>query len=146
MMGTLRFSQRPFFLCVTIGRHAFLDSLKEFNLLLRLLVVTSLFVAMLAPPAQRTAVSQQTTKTTESLPTNLLKRTTTRRETRRFAFGGTVTVIGAPRGAVTIEGWQRNEVELVADIELNAPTEADLDQLANVNGFVFDEDLNHRAE
>src|SRR5262249_29872946 len=37
----------------------------------------------------------------------------------------------------------RNEVELVADIELNAPTEADLDQLATVNTFVFDEDLNH---
>ena len=77
------------------------------------------------------------------LPTQLLKRTTTRRENRRFNFGGTVTVIGAPRGAVTIEGWQRNEVELTADVELNAPTEADLDQLAKVNTFVFDEDLNH---
>jgi hypothetical protein len=107
--------------------------------LFRLILVTSLFVALLAPPA---VVSQQN-KAVESLPTNLVKRTTTRRETRRFAFGGTVTVIGAPRGAVTIEGWSRNEVELVADVELNAPTEADLDQLAAVNGFVFDEDLNH---
>lgn len=107
---------------------------------MRLLLVISLFVVLLAPLC--VVVSQQN-KTAESLPTHLLKRTTTRRETRRFAFGGTVTVIGAPRGAVTIEGWQRNEVELVADIELNAATEADLDQLANVNGFVFDEDLNH---
>jgi hypothetical protein len=105
----------------------------------RLFIVTSLIVALLGPPG---VVSQQN-KTAESLPTNLVKRTTTRRETRRFAYGGAVTVIGAPRGAITIEGWQRNEVELVADIELNAPTEADLDQLANVNGFVFDEDLNH---
>jgi len=105
----------------------------------RLFLVTSCLVALLAPSV---AVSQQN-KTAESLPTNLLKRTTTRRETRRFSFGGTVTVIGAPRGAVTIEGWSRNEVELVANIELNAATEADLDQLANVNGFVFDEDLNH---
>jgi len=73
----------------------------------------------------------------------LLTRTTTRRETRRFAFGGTVTLIGAPKGSVTVEGWSRNEVELTADIELKGPTEADLDQLALVNGFLFDEDLNH---
>lgn len=73
----------------------------------------------------------------------LLTRTSTRRETRRFAYGGTVTVIGAPRGSVTVEGWTRNEVELTANIELKGPTEADLDQLALVNTFVFDEDLNH---
>ncbi len=88
-------------------------------------------------------VMAQKDKTVAALPTTLLKRTTTRRDSRRFAFGGTVTVIGAPRGAVTIEGWNRNEVELVADIELNAATEADLAQLATVNTFVFDEDLNH---
>ena len=52
-------------------------------------------------------------------------------------------MIAAPRGSVTIEGWTRNEVELTADIELKGPTEADLDQLATVNSFVFDEDLNH---
>lgn len=73
----------------------------------------------------------------------LLTRSSTRRETRRFAYGGTVTLIGAPRGSVTVEGWSRNEVEVIADIELKGPTEADLDQLARVNTFVFDEDLNH---
>jgi hypothetical protein len=73
----------------------------------------------------------------------LLTRTTTRRETRRFGYGGTVTLIGAPRGAVTVEGWPRNEVELTAEIELKAPTEAELDQLATVNSFIFDEDVNH---
>ncbi|HEX5875383.1 MAG TPA: hypothetical protein VFY60_12110 [Pyrinomonadaceae bacterium] len=73
----------------------------------------------------------------------LLTRSATRREVRRFAYGGTVTLIGAPRGAVTVEGWARNEVELVAEIELKGPTEADLDQLAAVNSFVFDEDSNH---
>ena len=73
----------------------------------------------------------------------LLTRTSTRRETRRFAYGGTVTLMGAPRGSVTVEGWPRNEVELTANIELKGPTEADLDQLARVNTFVFDEDLNH---
>ena len=73
----------------------------------------------------------------------LLTRASTRRETARFSYGGTVTLIAAPRGNVTVEGWSRNEVELTADIELKGPTEADLDQLAKVNTFVFDEDLNH---
>ena len=73
----------------------------------------------------------------------LLTRTSTRRETVRFSYGGTVTLIAAPRGSVTVEGWPRNEIELSANIELQGPTEADLDQLARVNTFVFDEDLNH---
>jgi hypothetical protein len=73
----------------------------------------------------------------------LLTRTTRRQEMHHFSYGGTVTLIAAPRGSVTVEGWTRNEVELTADIELQGPTEADLDQLAKVNSFVFDEDLNH---
>jgi len=72
-----------------------------------------------------------------------LTRTATRREVRRFAYGGTVTIIGAPKGSVTVEGWPRSEVEVVADIELKAETEADLDRLAAVNNFSFDEDTNH---
>ena len=104
----------------------------------RLLVVIVCSLSLLTP-----VVAQKDKTAAAALPTNLLKRTTTRRETVRFAFGGTVTVVGAPRGAVTVEGWSRNEVQLVAEIEMSAPTEADLDQLAQVNGFVFDEDLNH---
>jgi len=73
----------------------------------------------------------------------LLTRTSRRQETRRFSYGGAVTLIAAPRGSVTVEGWSRNEVEVTADIELKGPTEADLDQLALVNSFVFDEDVNH---
>ena len=73
----------------------------------------------------------------------LLTRTSTRRESARFNYGGTVTLIAAPRGSVVVEGWQRNEVEVTANIELKGPTEADLDQIAKVNTFVFDEDLNH---
>lgn len=106
----------------------------------RLLFIAGLFLTLLTP----TSISSQEKKDpAASLPVQLLKRSTTRRETSRFNFGGTVTVVGAPRGSVTIEGWSRNEVEVVADIELNAATEADLDQLAKVNSFVFDEDLNH---
>lgn len=98
-----------------------------------------LFVALLARPLK----ASQQNKLAIALPVQLLTRSTTRRETRRFGYGGSVTVIGAPKGAVTVEGWSRNEVELVADIELKAETEEDLNRLATVNSFVFDEDLNH---
>src|SRR5215212_3673411 len=80
---------------------------------------------------------------TDAPELQLLTRTSRRQETRRFSYGGTVTLIAAPRGSVTVEGWSRNEVELTADIELKGPTEADLDQLALVNSFAFDEDVNH---
>ncbi len=73
----------------------------------------------------------------------LLTRKATRHEVRRFGYGGTITIVGAPRGSITVEGWQRNEVDLTADIELQAETEADLDRLATVNGFAFDEDPIH---
>jgi len=101
---------------------------------LKVLLFITIFVVSASP------VSLQKTVAPEI---QLLTRTTTRRETRRFSYGGTVTLIGAPRGSVTIEGWSRNEVELIANMELKGPTEADLDQLATVNSFVFDEDLNH---
>jgi hypothetical protein len=98
-----------------------------------LLVITILLITAYPVASQKAAVPD----------IQLLTRTTTRRETRRFSYGGTVTLIGAPRGSVIVEGWPRNEVELTAKIELKAPSEADLDQLATVNSFVFDEDLNH---
>jgi len=62
---------------------------------------------------------------------------------RRFGYGGTVTIIGAPKGSITVEGWPRSEVEMTADIELLAESEDDLNRLAMVNTFVFDEDTNH---
>ena len=73
----------------------------------------------------------------------LLKRTTTRTETRRLGYGGSVTLYGAPEGSITIEAWTRGEVEITADIELNAGTEEELARLASVNNFVVDEDYNH---
>ena len=120
-LGTLR-RQRPFFSIAAVRNPSKLKTLFPMAILF---VLASPVVPQNVPQVQ------------------LLTRTTTRRETRRFNYGGTITVIGAPRGAVTIEGWPRNEVELTANIELSGPTEADLDQLATVNTFVFDEDLNH---
>jgi hypothetical protein len=73
----------------------------------------------------------------------LLKRTTTRHETARLQYGGTVTLSAAPTGSIVIEGWDRNEVDVTATIELQAPSVADLDRLAVVNSFAFDVDMNH---
>ncbi|HEV7796909.1 MAG TPA: hypothetical protein VGO73_02040 [Pyrinomonadaceae bacterium] len=72
-----------------------------------------------------------------------LVRTTIRHEVRRFAYGGTLTLIGPPEGSITIEGWPRSEVDISAEIQLRADTEIDLDLLAAVNTFVLDEDMNH---
>lgn len=75
--------------------------------------------------------------------TNLRKRTVIRQEAANLGYGGTVTVVGAPNGSITIEGWSRSEVELTAEIELSGGTEADLNLLALVNGFIFEEGANH---
>jgi hypothetical protein len=99
-----------------------------------LLVLSTLYPS--APVA-----AQKDKKTAPSLP--LLTRTTTRHDSRRFGYGGAVTIVGAPSGSITIEGWQRNEVDLSAEIELSAPTTQDLDRLAQLNNFALDEDANH---
>jgi len=88
-----------------------------------------------------TAIAQQRKDTVPAAP--LLIRTATRNETRRLGFGSTVTIIGAPQGSITVEGWRRSEVQITADIELRGETEEDLDRLAAVNDWVLDEDANH---
>ncbi len=88
------------------------------------------------------AAAQQK-KTNEVPQPPQLVRTTTRNEVRRFPYGGTVTIVGPPAGSISIEGWQRNEVEVRAEIQLRADSEADLDKLALVNTFVLDEDMDH---
>jgi len=85
--------------------------------------------------------AQKEKPATQSSP--LLTRTTTRHDTRRLGYAGAVTIVGAPAGSITIEGWQRSEVEVNAEVELRAPTAGDLDRLALVNSFVVDEDANH---
>jgi hypothetical protein len=88
-----------------------------------------------------TSVAQQKRETIAAAP--LLTRTATRHETRRLGYGSTVTIIGAPQGSISVEGWPRSEVQITADIELRAETEEDLNRLAAVNGWVLDDDLNH---
>lgn len=74
---------------------------------------------------------------------NLIKRTTYKTEKMDFGMGGTVTIVGAPAGSITIEGWQNNEIEVSAEIEVQAENEADLAQLAQISGFLLDQDFGH---
>jgi len=93
--------------------------------------------------AGKPAAKREAGAATEAQAPRLLKRTTTRRELRGFGYGGKLTVYGAPEGSVTIEAWPRAEIEIVAEVELQAETEEDLALLAEVNGFHLDEDFNH---
>jgi len=73
----------------------------------------------------------------------LIKRTTYKTETVEFGVGGTVTIIGAPAGSIFVEGWQKNAVEISAEVEMQAATEANLAELAKVNGFAIDDSFGH---
>src|SRR5947207_1696274 len=57
---------------------------------------------------------------------SLLKRTTTKTDKFDFSAGGTVTIAGAPSGSIRIVGSVKNQVEITAEIELQASSEADL--------------------
>jgi hypothetical protein len=70
-----------------------------------------------------------------------VKRTTYKSDRLDFGVGGTLSVVGAPNGSIRIEGWSNREVEISAEIEMQAPTEADLDRLAKVTGFITEESL-----
>lgn len=105
-------------------------SVRSFTLFAAFLLLTTVVVA-------------QQKKAPELNRTPQLVRTTTRHELRRLAYGSTLTIIGPPDSSITIEGWQRSEVDVSAEIQLRADTEKDLDLLAAVNTFVLDEDANH---
>ena len=102
----------------------------------------ALFALTLFLAASVSVKSQQKQKPAPT-PQPQVVRTTVKHELRRFAYGGTVTIIGAPDGSISIEGWPRNEVSVSADIELRGNSEQDLAQLAAVNGFMLDEEPNH---
>ncbi len=70
-----------------------------------------------------------------------VKRTTTKTDRFDFGAGGTVSIIGAPAGSITVVGSSKNEIEITAQIEIQAGSEADLDRLAQVTTFGTDESL-----
>ncbi len=74
-----------------------------------------------------------------SQTTPTLKKTTTKTDKFDFASGGTLSVVGAPNGSITIVGTNKNEIEITAEIEVNASNEADLETLATITTFITDE-------
>lgn len=114
--------------------------MKRLSILVSLLAAAFLFLSVLEPH-QSVSAQKKNVPDPNRVPT--LVRTTSRHEVRRLSYGGTFTLVGAPAGSIRIESWARNEVEITADIELRADTEADLDRLAVLNTFVVDDDSNH---
>ena len=94
-----------------------------------------------SPFFEPTIYAQKNKKPTEPLP--LLTRSTPRHEVHRLLFGGKLTISGAPVGSITIEGWDRSEIDINGEVELHASTEDDLNRLAAINNFIVDEDVNH---
>jgi hypothetical protein len=107
-----------------------------------LIILFNFSPAAAAPQAGKSAQKKSASSVPAPTPA-LLKRTTTRTETRRLGYGGSVTLYGAPEGSITVEAWTRGEVEVTADVEISAGTEEELALLASVNGFVLDDDYNH---
>ena len=88
-------------------------------------------------------VTAQNKKTDPNPPITDVKRTINRHEAHRLPYGGSLSISGAPAGSITIEGWDRNEIDITAELELHAPSDADLDRLALLNNFAIDVDVNH---
>jgi len=76
-------------------------------------------------------------------PQSLVKRTITKTDSVDFGSGGTVTITGAPNGSIRVIGTNKNEVEITAEIELQAASEADLTTLAGVTGYFTEEANTH---
>jgi hypothetical protein len=70
-----------------------------------------------------------------------LKRVTTKTDTLDFGAGGTVAIMGAPNGSIRVEPSAGNQIEITAEVSLEASTEADLTTLANITGYVTEESL-----
>jgi hypothetical protein len=109
------------------------------KLISRQLALTILLCALFVS----TVSAQQKGKAEPVALQTLLTRTTTRHESRRFGYGSSLTIVGAPAGSITIEAWNKSELDITADIELRAPTEADIDLLSTLNTFTLDDDVNH---
>lgn len=99
-------------------------------------IQNALLLALLVAAFSITAFSQ-------SKP--LLKRTTYKTDKFEFGVGGTLAVTGAPVGSIRVEGSNGREIEISAEIEVSANSEADLDLLSQVTTFLLDESLGRVA-
>ncbi len=67
------------------------------------------------------------------------KRTITKTDKFDFGVGGTVSIVGAPIGSITVTGNPKNEIEITAQIQIEAASEQNLNILAQVTTFVLQE-------
>lgn len=95
-------------------------------------------MALLVAAFSITALSQSK-PTVKTAP--LLKRTTYKTDRLDFGSGGTLAVTGAPVGSIRIEGWKNREIEISAEIQISANTEADIATLSGITTFVLNESL-----
>ncbi len=70
---------------------------------------------------------------------SFVKRTITKTDRFDFGAGGTVSVAGAPTGSITVQPSTKNEIEITAEVEIQAANDRDLELIAKVAGFVTDE-------
>lgn len=61
--------------------------------------------------------------------------------TMKFGPGGNISLIGAPHGSVSVEGWAKNQVSVSAEIEVHGKSEEDAARIAKVTGFYVEEDV-----
>ena len=130
------------------------NSRRIFCLLLNLFVVKLILAVIFSPNASSANIKNMKIKifaisfflilfSLSALAQQNLKRVTVKTERAKLGLGGSVTIAGAPEGSISIEAWQKPEIEVTAEIEVQAQTEADLALLATVNNFVIDADVNH---
>jgi hypothetical protein len=106
--------------------------MKTYPALLLALLIAASSVAVFAQPQSKSLPNQ---------PKPLLKRTTYKTDKFDFGVGGTLIVSGAPVGSIRIEGWANREIEISAEIQVEASTEADLVRLSEITTFALEESL-----
>src|SRR5215204_5526703 len=101
----------------------------------------ALLLALLISLCSVAVFAQPQSKSVPNPPKPLLKRTTYKTDKLDFGVGGTLIVAGAPVGSIRVEGWTNREIEISAEIEVEAGTEADLEQLSEITTFALEESL-----
>jgi hypothetical protein len=71
-------------------------------------------------------------------PQKLLQRVAAVERTVPSGYGASIDMTGAPQGGVQIATWREQTIEIDARIELNAPSEEDLDRLSSIVGFTIE--------
>ena len=85
----------------------FVDSLARTASLLIFLMLATLLSQSVASAQKKDQKNAPTVAPT-------MKRTTSRHEVRRFNYGSSLTIVGAPAGSITVEAWPKSEVDISA--------------------------------